>query len=177
MVLPKSTKDVSSILKYAHSTGIKCVVQSGNTSLVAGAVPVEGEVVISMKRMNQILSLDDHSGVLQCEAGCILEHLETFVNGRGRIVPYDLGAKGSCMIGGNVATNAGGLRFIKYGPLAGTVLGLEVVLPDGSILDLMSSMRKDNTGYHLRQLFIGSEGTLGVITKVALFCPMAFKHR
>lgn len=177
VLLPRSTEDVSEILKYAHREGLKCVVQSGNTSLVAGAVPVADEVVINMRRLNRILSLDEHSGVVRCEAGVVLETLERFVNDHHRLVPYDLGAKGSCLVGGNVATNAGGLRFIRYGPLHGTVVGLEVVLADGTVLDLMSAMRKDNTGYHLRQLFIGSEGTLGVITKVALFCPMAFKHR
>lgn len=140
-------------------------------------MPVADEVVINMRRLNRILSLDEHSGVVRCEAGVVLETLERFVNAHHRLVPYDLGAKGSCLVGGNVATNAGGLRFIRYGPLHGTVVGLEVVLADGTVLDLMSAMRKDNTGYHLRQLFIGSEGTLGVITKVALFCPMAFKHR
>ena len=92
-------------------------------------------------------------------------------------MPYDLGAKGSCLIGGNLATNAGGLRFIRYGSLHGSVLGIEVVLPNGQVLDLMSSMRKDNTGYDLKQLFIGSEGTLGVITKVSILCPLKLKHQ
>lgn len=163
---------MSNILKYCYEQNVTCVVQSGNTSLVAGAVPVDDEVIISMRRMNKIISFDDDAGVLQCEAGCILEKLETLANEHGRTVPYDLGAKGSCLIGGNLATNAGGLRFIRYGPLYANVLGLEVVLPDGTILDLMSSMRKDNTGYNLKNLFIGSEGTLGIITKVSILCPI-----
>lgn len=172
VVFPRTTLDVSNILKYCHEQNVTCVVQSGNTSLVAGSVPVDDEVIISMRRMNKIISFDDAAGVLQCEAGCILEHLETLANEHGRTVPYDLGAKGSCLIGGNLATNAGGLRFIRYGPLYANVLGLEVVLPDGQVLDLMSSMRKDNTGYHLKNLFIGSEGTLGIITKVSMLCPI-----
>lgn len=168
---------MSKILKYCYSNDTKCVVQSGNTSLVAGSVPIENEVIISMKKMNKIIELDPNSGVLECESGCILQDLELFANEQNRIIPYDLGAKGSCLIGGNLATNAGGLRFIKYGPLHGNVLGLEVVLPNGDIIDLMSKMRKDNTGYHLRHLFIGSEGTLGIITKVSILCPMKFRNR
>lgn len=155
VVFPKSTTDVSNILKYCHHNDLKCVVQSGNTSLVAGAVPVKDEIVISMKKMNKILDFDDHLGIMTCESGCILSNLEEHANEKNRLVPYDLGAKGSCLIGGNLATNAGGLRFIKYGPLHANVLGLEAVLPDGTILDLMSHMRKDNTGLHLRHLFIG----------------------
>lgn len=132
------------------------MVQSGNTSLVGGAVPAGDELIISMKKLDRILSFDEHSGVLECEAGCVLQNLEQFVCNYNRLIPYDLGAKGSCLIGGNLATNAGGLRYVKYGPLHGNVLGMEVVLPDGRILDLMSGMRKDNTGYHLRHLFIGN---------------------
>lgn len=155
VLFPTSTTDVSQVMKYCHKNDIKCVVQSGNTSLVAGSVPVDDEVIISMQKMNKILGFDQLSGVLRCESGCVLHNLEEYVNERNRIIPYDLGAKGSCMIGGNLATNAGGLRFIKYGPLHANVLGIEVVLPNGQVLDLMSSMRKDNTGYHLRHLFIG----------------------
>ncbi|XP_026304838.1 D-2-hydroxyglutarate dehydrogenase, mitochondrial isoform X3 [Piliocolobus tephrosceles] len=110
-------------------------------------------------------------GILVCQAGCILEELSRYVEERDFIMPLDLGAKGSCHIGGNVATNAGGLRFLRYGSLHGTVLGLEVVLADGTILDCLTSLRKDNTGYDLKQLFIGSEGTLGVITAVSILCP------
>lgn len=168
---------MSNILKYAYANDIKCVVQSGNTGLVGGSVPIDGEIVISMRKMNKILNLDENSGVLECESGCILQNVEEFVNEKNRLVPYDLGSKGSCLIGGNVdkelcqinfylknpnwfktgnlATNAGGLRYIKYGSLHGNVLGLEVVLSNGQVVDLLSKMRKDNTGYHLRHLFIG----------------------
>ena len=121
--------------------------------------------------LNKIRSFDEVSGVLECDAGCILEVLDQHVAEKGYIMPLDLGAKGSCHIGGNVATNAGGLRLVRYGSLHGTVLGLEVVLPDekGTILKSgMSGLRKDNTGYDLKQLFIGAEGTLGLITGVSI---------
>nr|XP_034989600.1 D-2-hydroxyglutarate dehydrogenase, mitochondrial isoform X4 [Zootoca vivipara]XP_034989601.1 D-2-hydroxyglutarate dehydrogenase, mitochondrial isoform X4 [Zootoca vivipara]XP_034989608.1 D-2-hydroxyglutarate dehydrogenase, mitochondrial isoform X4 [Zootoca vivipara] len=121
--------------------------------------------------MNQIISFDNVSGILVCQAGCILENLNQYLEQLDFIMPLDLGAKGSCHIGGNVATNAGGLRLLRYGSLRGTVLGLEVVLADGSVLNCLSSLRKDNTGYDLKQLFIGSEGTLGVITAVSILCP------
>jgi len=106
-----------------------------------------------------------------CEAGVVLESLGTALREHDLIVPLDLGAKGSCQIGGNVSTNAGGLRLLRYGSLHGSVLGVEAVLPDGTLLDCMSSMRKDNTGYDLKQLFIGSEGTLGVVTRLSILCP------
>ncbi|XP_037764622.1 D-2-hydroxyglutarate dehydrogenase, mitochondrial isoform X4 [Lepidochelys kempii] len=121
--------------------------------------------------MNQVISFNSVSGILVCQAGCILENLNTYLEELDFIMPLDLGAKGSCHIGGNVATNAGGLRLLRYGSLRGTVLGLEVVLADGSILNCLASLRKDNTGYDLKQLFIGSEGTLGVITAVSILCP------
>lgn len=140
--------------------------QSGNTSLVAGSVPLQNEIIISMKKMNKILDFDDVTGVLQCESGCVLQNLEEFVNERNRVIPYDLGAKGSCLIGGNLATNAGGLRYIKFGSLHANVLGLEAVLPNGTILNLMSNIRKDNTGYQLQHLFIGK---LDLIFNIFLF--------
>ncbi|XP_039993824.1 D-2-hydroxyglutarate dehydrogenase, mitochondrial isoform X2 [Xiphias gladius] len=121
--------------------------------------------------MNNILTFDSISGILTCQAGCVLENLSLYLEERDYIMPLDLGAKGSCQIGGNVATNAGGLRLLRYGSLRGTVLGLEVVLADGRVLDCLATLRKDNTGYDLKQLFIGSEGTLGVITAVSILCP------
>jgi FAD/FMN-containing dehydrogenase len=121
--------------------------------------------------MNAITDFDKGSGTLVCQAGCILEVLDQYVAERGYVMPLDLGAKGSCHIGGNVATNAGGLRLLRYGNLHGSVLGLEVVLADGTIMNGLSTLRKDNTGYDLKQLFIGSEGTLGVITGVSIQTP------
>ncbi|KAF9336441.1 hypothetical protein BG006_008722 [Podila minutissima] len=154
---PSSTEQVSKILKYC------------------GGVPVFDEIVISTANMNAVRSFDTVSGALVCDAGCILEVLDNYLAERGYIMPLDLGAKGSCHIGGNVATNAGGLRLLRYGSLHGTVLGLEVVLPDGTVLDNLSTLRKDNTGYDLKQLFIGSEGTLGIITGVSILSPKRSK--
>ncbi|KAI8325440.1 putative DLD2-D-lactate dehydrogenase [Martensiomyces pterosporus] len=168
---PKTTKEVADILKYCNENRIAVVPQGGNTGLVGGSVPVHDEVVLSLRNMNKVRKYDDISGILVCDAGCVLEELGNFVATKGHIMPIDLGAKGSCHIGGNVATNAGGIRFLRYGTLHGSVLGLEVVLPDGTILDNLSTLRKDNTGYDLKQLFIGSEGSLGVITGVAISTP------
>uniref|UniRef100_A0A672ZQK6 D-2-hydroxyglutarate dehydrogenase, mitochondrial n=1 Tax=Sphaeramia orbicularis TaxID=375764 RepID=A0A672ZQK6_9TELE len=139
--------------------------------MVGGSVPVYDEIVLSTALMNNILTFDSVSGILTCQAGCVLENLSLYLDDRDYIMPLDLGAKGSCHIGGNVATNAGGLRLLRYGSLRGTVLGLEVVLADGRVLDCLATLRKDNTGYDLKQLFIGSEGTLGVITAVSILCP------
>lgn len=156
-------------MTYCHEHRLPVVPQGGNTGLVGGGVPVRDEIVLSLSGMNKIEGMQD--GVVVAEAGVVLETLDEYVGKFGCRVPLDLGAKGSCQIGGNVATNAGGSRFIRYGSLRGSVLGLEVVLPDGRVLDVLSTVRKDNTGYDLKQLFIGSEGTLGIITKVAIACP------
>nr|CCA17465.1 D2hydroxyglutarate dehydrogenase putative [Albugo laibachii Nc14] len=171
---PSSTEQVSAILQHCNSRKLAIVPQGGNTGLVGGSIPVFDEIVLSMSLMNRIKSLDNVSGILLCESGCILEHLDQHVSEHGYRMPLDLGAKGSCQIGGNIATNAGGLRYLRYGSLHGNVLGIEAVLADGTIIDTLSSMRKDNTGYDLKQLFIGSEGTLGVITQVAISTPTRF---
>lgn len=168
---PGSTAEVSSILAHCHARRLPIVPQGGNTGLVGGGVAVHDEIVLSLSRMESIISVDTHAGHLVCEAGCVLEALQAHVADKGFTMPLDLGAKGSCQIGGNLATNAGGLRYLRYGSLHGTVLGLEAVLADGTVLDALTSLRKDNTGYDLKQLFIGSEGTLGVITKVAIALP------
>ncbi|NWR42479.1 D2HDH protein, partial [Regulus satrapa] len=168
---PRTTAEVSQVLRYCHERNLAVNPQGGNTGLVGGSVPVFDEIILSTALMNEIISFDKVSGILVCQAGCVLERLNEFVEERGFVMPLDLGAKGSCHIGGNVATNAGGLRLLRYGSLRGTVLGLEVVLADGSALDCLTSLRKDNTGYDLKQLFIGSEGTLGVITAVSILCP------
>ncbi|KAG0034921.1 hypothetical protein BGZ82_005559 [Podila clonocystis] len=172
---PSSTEQVSQILKYCNDNKLAVVPQGGNTGLVGGAVSVFDEIIISTANMSSIRSFDNVSGALVSDAGCILEVLDNYLAERGFIMPLDLGAKGSCHIGGNVATNAGGLRLLRYGSLHGTVLGLEVVLPDGTILDNLSTLRKDNTGYDLKQLFIGSEGSLGIITGVSILAPKRSK--
>lgn len=171
LLRPKTTEEVSQILKYCNSRNLAVNPQGGNTGLVGGSVPVYDEIILSTALMNNILTFDSISGILTCQAGCVLENLSQYLEERDFIMPLDLGAKGSCHIGGNVATNAGGLRLLRYGSLHGTVLGLEVVLADGRVLDCLATLRKDNTGYDLKQLFIGSEGTLGVITAVSILCP------
>lgn len=110
--------------------------------------------------MNKIIDFDESYGILTCEAGCILQDLHTYLHDKGYLMPLDLGAKGSCHIGGNLATNAGGIHFIKYNSLHANCVGLQVVLPNGTVLDNMTTLRKDNTGYDLKHLFIGAEGTL-----------------
>lgn len=168
--LPRSVSDVSAILKICHSSNVGIVPQGGNTGLVGGGVGMQEELILSLERMNTVLSVDKNSAVLTCEAGCVLEVLEQQMNAEfGLSIPLDLGARGACMIGGNVATNAGGVRVVKYGSMHHNVLGLEVVLADGTVMnELLRSLPKDNCGYPLKHMFIGSEGTLGVITKVSI---------
>ncbi|CAH0749820.1 unnamed protein product [Diatraea saccharalis] len=169
---PKTTQEVSEILAYCNKKRLAVCPQGGNTGLVGGSVPVYDEIVINLMLMDKIITLDEISGALVCEAGCVLENLDNYVRGHNLIMPLDLGAKGSCQIGGNVSTNAGGLRLLRYGNLHGSVLGLEAVKADGTVIDCLRSLKKDNTGYHLKHLFIGSEGTLGIVTKVAIHCPV-----
>lgn len=168
---PKTTEEVSNILKFCNAENLAVCPQGGNTGLVGGSVPVFDEVVLSMSLMNKIININELSGTLVCEAGCVLETLDNELGEHGLMMPLDLGAKGSCQVGGNISTNAGGLRLIRYGSLHGNVLGVEVVLANGDVLDCLNVLKKDNTGYHLRHLFIGSEGTLGIVTKAAIQCP------
>lgn len=168
---PSSTAEVSAILSYCNKERLAVCPQGGNTGLVGGSVPVFDEIVLSTSRMDKILSVDAISGVLVCEAGCVLQRLSDHLASYGLRMPLDLGAKGSCQIGGNVSTNAGGLRLLRYGSLHGSLLGAEFVLADGTVVDTLTTLRKDNTGYDLKQLLVGAEGTLGVVTKLALSCP------
>jgi FAD/FMN-containing dehydrogenase len=168
---PSSTEEVSKILRYCNENMLAVVPQGGNTGLVGGSVPVFDEIVINLQKMNKIHSFDEVSGILVADAGVILENADNYLAEKNHIFPLDLGAKGSCMIGGNVATNAGGLRLLRYGSFHGNVLGIEAVLPDGSVMDDLSKLRKNNTGYDLKQLFIGGEGTIGIITKISIICP------
>jgi FAD/FMN-containing dehydrogenase len=171
VIKPKTTEEVSKIVKHCWERRIGIVPQGGNTGLVGGSVPISNELVLNLGSMSQVRSFDPISGILVADAGCILQSLTDYIAPHNHIMPLDLGAKGSCQIGGNVATNAGGLRLLRYGSLHGSVIGLEVVLPDGTILDQLSTLRKDNTGYDLKQLFIGAEGTLGIITGVSILTP------
>lgn len=172
---PGSTAEVSKILRYCNDNMLAVVPQGGNSGLVGGSVPVFDEIVINMSRMNKIRDFDEVSGTLVVDAGCILEVVDHFLAEKTHIFPLDLGAKGSCHVGGNVATNAGGLRLLRYGSLHGNVLGIEAVLPDGTIMDDLSRLRKNNTGYDIKQLFIGGEGTIGIITGVSILCPQRSK--
>lgn len=170
LLRPKNSKEVSDILSYCNRRRLAVCPQGGNTGLVGGSVPVFDEIILSMGLMNKVIDLDTTSGILVCESGCVLEFLDDYVSNEELTIPLDLGARGSCHIGGNVATNAGGLRFLRYGSLHGNILGLEIVMVDGTLVECLSKLRKDNTGYDVKQLFIGSEGTLGVVTKVAIQC-------
>ncbi|KAF3912909.1 hypothetical protein AA313_de0208248 [Arthrobotrys entomopaga] len=168
---PKTVEEVSEILKYCNEKNLAVVPQGGNTGLVGGSTPVFDEIVVSLAAMNNIRSFDEASGVLICDAGVILESADSYLRERNHIFPLDLGAKGSCQVGGNVSTNAGGLRLLRYGSLHGTVLGVEAVLPDGTILRDLQTLRKNNTGFDLKQMFIGAEGTIGIITGISVLCP------
>lgn len=171
---PTTVDQVSAILAYCHAEKLAVVPQAGNTGLVGGSIPtVSTEIILSVNKLKTIDSLEETTGILKCQAGCILQDLQNYCAGRRHLIPVDLGAKGSCMIGGNVSTNAGGQYFYRYGSLAGNVLGLQVVTAAGQILDLnyFHPHLKDNTGYKLHQLFVGAEGTLGVVTGVVLQCP------
>ncbi|KAI8988713.1 hypothetical protein BDB01DRAFT_719382 [Pilobolus umbonatus] len=168
ILFPDTTEQVSQILKHCNERHIAVVPQSGNTSAAGGSVPVFDEIIISTHKMNKIRYFDEFRGDLICDAGCVLQDLDKYLCTYGYQMPLDLPARHLCAIGGNVATNAGGIRQMRFGNLHSTVMGLEVVLPDGTILDNISTLKKDNTGYHLKNLFIGSEGTLGFITGVSI---------
>ncbi|CCE61405.1 hypothetical protein TPHA_0A03280 [Tetrapisispora phaffii CBS 4417] len=172
LLKPKNVESVSKIMKYCYDNELAVVPQGGNTGLVGGSVPVFDEIILSMNNLNKIRDFDAVSGIFNCDAGVILENADNFLAENGYIFPLDLGAKGSCHVGGVVATNAGGLRLLRYGSLHGSVLGLEVVMPNGDIVSSMHSLRKDNTGYDLKQMFIGSEGTIGIITGVSILAPI-----
>lgn len=175
VVQPATTQEVSAVVQCCAQAGVKLIPQGGHTSMVGGATPVgtqrsEGTapVVLSLRRMNRILEVDPIGNTLIAQAGCVLQTLQEEAARHGRLYGVTLGAEGSCQIGGNVSTNAGGTGVLKYGNTREQVLGLEVVLPDGRIWNGLRTLRKDNTGYNLKHLFIGGEGTLGIITAVAV---------
>ncbi|MEC9375929.1 MAG: FAD-binding oxidoreductase [Pseudomonadota bacterium] len=165
---PSSTKELSQTLKSCNLFGQQVVVHGGLTGLVSGALTRSDDVVISTERLNQIekISVDDRT--MRLQAGVRLESAQVAAKKRGLMLPLDLGARGSCTLGGNAATNAGGHQVIRYGMMRESILGLEVVLADGTIIDSMNSMLKNNAGYDLKHLFIGSEGTLGIISRLIL---------
>src|SRR5215510_1330070 len=165
---PGSTSEVSAICKLANEHRIALVPQGGNTGLVGGQTPHNGEVVVSLRRMDKIRDIDTASNTMTCEAGVILQVAQQRAAEVDRLFPLSLGAEGSCTIGGNLSTNAGGTAALAYGVAREMALGVEVVLADGRVLNLLSKLKKDNTGYDLRNLFIGAEGTLGIITAATL---------
>lgn len=167
---PASTQEVSALLKIAHETGTAIVPQGGNTGLVGGQIPHEagGEVVLSLARMNRIRALDAENNTLALDAGVTLAAAQAAAEEAGRLFPLSLASEGTCQIGGNLSTNAGGTAVLRYGNARDLVLGLEVVLANGDVWDGMRGLRKDNTGYDLKQLFLGSEGTLGIVTGAVL---------
>ncbi len=167
---PANTKEVSSIMQLASQTRTPVVPQGGHTGHVGGAVSDESgsQIIISLERMNKVREIDLNGNVLVCEAGCILQTIQETADNNERLFPLALGSQGSCQIGGNISTNAGGTGVLAYGNTRQLVMGLEVVLPSGEIWNGLRRLKKDNTGYDLKDLFIGAEGTLGIVTAAVL---------
>jgi len=170
VVRPANTEEVAAVVAQCCRAGVAIVPQGGNTGLCGASVPGGGrrEIVLSMARMNRIRALDPLNDTLTAEAGCVLADIQRAAREADRFFPLSLGAEGSCRIGGNLSTNAGGVNVLRFGNARDQVLGLEVVLPDARVWDGLRGLRKDNTGYDLKQLFIGAEGTLGIITAAVL---------
>ena len=170
VVRPASTSEVAAVVKACAAAGVSIVTQGGNTGLVGGSIPDDSgqQVVLSLQRMNTVRSMDAANLTMTVDAGCILQNLQDTAEKAGFLFPLSLAAEGSCTIGGNLATNAGGTQVVRYGNARDLCLGLEVVTAQGEIWHGLSGLRKDNTGYDLRDLFVGSEGTLGIITAATL---------
>ena len=168
IVRPRTTEEISQILAYCNSIGQTVVAHGGLTGLVEGSITESSDLVISLERMNQIESIDTVNRTMTVQAGVILQSVQEAAVEAGLFYPLDLGARGSCTIGGNIATNAGGNRVIRYGMTRDMILGTEAVLADGTIVSSMNQMIKNNAGYDLKQLFIGTEGSLGLVTRAVL---------
>ena len=170
VVLPATTAEVSAVMAYADKNNIIVVPQGGNTGFMGGATPDDSgnSILLSLRRMDKVREIDTQNMSMTVEAGCVLQNLQDIADEAGLYFPLNLAAKGSCTIGGNLGTNAGGLNVVRYGTTRALTLGLEVVLMGGETLELLTGLRKDNTGYDLKNLFIGSEGTLGVITAATM---------
>ena len=179
VVRPGSTAEVAAVVALCRELGVAVVPQGGNTGLCGGAVPDASgrQVVLSLTRLRRIRDLDAANSTITVEAGVVLRTVQEAAAAAGRLFPLSLGAEGSCTIGGNLATNAGGTGVLRYGTMRDLTLGLEVVLPDGRVWDGLRGLRKDNTGYDLKQLFVGAEGTLGVITAAVLELFPAVRSR
>ncbi|MFN3402412.1 MAG: FAD-binding oxidoreductase, partial [Ferrovibrio sp.] len=170
VVRPGNTEEVAAVLRCCNEAQVTVIPQGGNTGMAGGATPdgSGSQIILSLTRMNRIREIDPVGNTITVDAGCVLATIQQAARDAGRFFPLSLGAEGSCTIGGNLATNAGGIAVLRYGNMRELALGLEVVLADGRIWDGLQALRKDNTGYDLRDLFIGSEGTLGVITGAVL---------
>jgi FAD/FMN-containing dehydrogenase len=170
LLSPATTQEVTAIVRIAAKYRLSLVPQGGNSGMVAGATPNSSgnQLILSMRRMNNITAIDADAGLISCEAGVILQNLHEAAAQAGRRFPLTLGGKGSATVGGLISTNAGGTQVLRHGTMRLLVAGLEAVLPDGSIYDAMAPLKKDNRGYDLKQLLIGSEGTIGVVTKAVL---------
>jgi FAD/FMN-containing dehydrogenase len=168
LVFPRNTSQVSKVLAYCNERGIAVQPQGGMTGLAGGAVPVGPCVIVSLERMRAIKELDPAAGTITVEAGVTMETVQKAADEAELFFPLDLGGRGSCQIGGNISTNAGGNRVLRYGMARDLVLGVEAVLADGTVIDALRKVIKNNSGYDLRQLFIGAEGTLGIVTAVVL---------
>ncbi|NVK18901.1 MAG: FAD-binding oxidoreductase [Methylocystaceae bacterium] len=167
LIKPATTKEVSEVLSLCNDEDIPVVPQGGNTGHCGGAVP-NGGILLNLSRLNNIRNIDPLNATITVEAGCILQHIQEIAEKNNLLFPLSLAAEGSCQIGGNLSTNAGGVHVLRYGNMRELTLGLEVVMADGQIFKGLRGLRKDNTGYDLKQLFIGAEGTLGVITAATL---------
>ncbi|HLK84734.1 MAG TPA: FAD-binding oxidoreductase [Xanthobacteraceae bacterium] len=165
---PGSVEEVAAVMRLAYESATPIVPQGGNTGLVGGQIPLHGEVVLSLTRLDRIREVDALSDTMTCEAGVVLAKAQAAAAAADRLFPLSLGAEGSCTIGGNLSTNAGGTSAFAFGVARDLVLGVEVVLADGRVLNALNKLKKDNTGYDLKNLFIGAEGTLGIITAAVL---------
>ena len=172
ILFPKTLEEVQQIVSFCFLNDIKIISQGGNTSLCGANIPQSSEdqieIILNTSKLNKFLSIDLYNQSIIVESGCILQNIQEIADDNDLLFPLSLSAEGSCQIGGNTSTNAGGVNVLKYGMTRDQIMGIEVVLPDGSIFSDLKSLKKDNTGYDLKQLFIGAEGTLGVITKVSL---------
>jgi len=168
MLKPGSTAEVAAILKLANETRTAIVPQGGNTGLVGGQIPFDGELILSLQRLDKIREVDAQSNTMTVEAGVVLQKAQDAAAAVDRLFPLSLGSEGSCTIGGNLSSNAGGTGALAYGIARELMVGVEVVLADGRVMNLLRKLKKDNTGYDLRHLFVGAEGTLGVITAAVL---------
>lgn len=177
IIKPKNTQEVSEIIKKLNEQQYILVTHGGLTGCAQAANTTPDHIALSMERMKNIIEIDEVGGTITVEAGAILENVQNAVAEKGFLFPLDLGARGSCTIGGNAATNAGGINVIRYGMMRNHILGMEVVLADGTILSSMNKVIKNNSGYDLKQLFIGSEGTLGIITRLIVKLESAPKSK